>query len=128
MNLLLDTHALLWFAEEPERLSRRARTLIEDEDNVVLVSAVSAFEIATKYRLGKLPRSGVLAAGFEGEVKSRDFQLVAISATHGRLAGTLTADHRDPFDRLLAAQSIVEGVPLVSCDTALDAFALNRLW
>lgn len=128
MRLLLDTHVLVWFTEASPKLSKRCLDLIEDESNDVLVSAATAWEIATKHRLGKLPSCGYLAQAFEVEVERRQFQALPISAAHGRLAGAFMSDHKDPFDRILAAQAILEGVPLLSRDEALDSFPAQRIW
>ncbi len=128
MNLLLDTHALLWWFTDDERLSRTARQLIADTGNRVFVSAANAWEIATKQRLGKLP--GVPEAAFRyGELVAADgFEHLPITHRHSLYAGGFTATHRDPFDRMLAAQSDLERLPLVSRDPAFEAFGITTLW
>ena len=85
-------------------------------------------EIATKYRLGKLPEAYNLATNFESEIDAVRFRSLAITVSHGRLAGSLAIPHKDPFDRLLIAQAILEGMTLVSNEAAFDAFGVNRLW
>lgn len=128
MRLLLDTHALIWAAQAPEKLPPVARDAIEDERNNVYVSAVSALEIATKYRLGKLDVSPTLAEHFVEEVQSQGFLILPISAHHAQRAGLLSIPHRDPFDRLLIAQTLVEGLALVSNEAIFDDWHVLRLW
>ncbi len=128
MTALLDTHALLWWLAGDERLSPAARKLIDDPTNTILVSAASAWEITTKSRLGKLPNAAVLANDVGQAVDSQGFSKLDISFAHAERAGRLPGAHRDPFDRMLAAQAVEMDIPLVSCDTALDVFAVRRLW
>ena len=128
MRVLLDTHALLWAAFRKDLLSPRARKLIQSSTNEILVSAASAWEIATKYRLGKLPHAQVLVEDFIVKVTSAGYVLLSISTEHALRAGRLPADHKDPFDRMLAAQAIDEDLPLISNDQQLDAFGVRREW
>lgn len=128
MRLLLDTHALLWSAYDPRRLSARAAGLIRDSANEIAVSAVSAMEIATKYRVGKLSFAAPLARDFVGEMASRRFALLAIDCNHAQHAGSLPGTHRDPWDRLLAAQARIEGLALVSNDPRLARFGVETVW
>ena len=128
MRLLLDTHALLWWAHDDHRLGRRARDQIDTDGNERFVSAVSAMEITTKFRLGKLPSAYALAADFQSEVESRGFEPLAITVEHAAMAGNLAIPHKDPFDRLLIAQALNEGMTLVSNETVFDAFGVSRLW
>jgi PIN domain nuclease of toxin-antitoxin system len=128
LRLLLDTHALIWFFAGDERLPVGARNRIEDLDAVVLVSAVSAIEVTLKHRLGKLPQAGRLALDFEGVIERYGFVGLPISLAHAAAAGGLQIPHKDPFDRLLIAQSLLDGVPLVSNETAFDAFGVTRVW
>jgi len=128
MKLLLDTHALLWYLLGDGNLSRNARTAIDENANEVLVSAVSAMEISTKYRIGKLPEAGVIAGRLAETIVMRGFQALPISVEHGDVAGALDIDHRDPFDRLLIAQAQIEQALLVSNETLFDRFAVRRLW
>lgn len=128
MKLLLDTHALIWWLAGDETLSRTARDAISDEANSVAVSAASAMEIATKYRIGKLPGAALLAREFEAIVAAQGFQEIAISVTHARLAGEMNIAHKDPFDRFLIAQAQTEGMTLVSNEALFDDFAVQRLW
>lgn len=96
--------------------------------NTIFVSAVSAMEIATKYRLGKLPSAGPLALDFEGETSAVGFQPLSLTIHHAQTAGGLPFGHKDPFDRLLIAQAIIEGMALVSNEAAFDAFGVTRIW
>jgi PIN domain nuclease of toxin-antitoxin system len=128
MRVLLDTHALLWAAFRKDLLSARARKVVQSPTNEILVSAASAWEIATKYRLGKLPHAQVLVEDFIAKVTSAGYALLSISAEHALRAGRLPADHKDPFDRMLAAQAIHEDLPLVSNDQQLDVFGVRREW
>ena len=128
LRLLLDTHALIWWLAGDEALSRRARDAIADETNAVAVSAASAMEVATKFRLGKLPDAALLAQNFEAVVAEQGFDELAISVHHARLAGEMNIAHKDPFDRLLIAQALAEDMVLVSNEALFDGFAVKRLW
>ena len=128
MRLLLDTHALIWWLAGDEALSRQAREAIADEANTIAVSAASAMEVATKFRIGKLPGAAVLAKDFEAVVASQGFAELPISVRHARLAGEMNITHKDPFDRFLIAQAQAEGMVLVSNEALFDSFAVQRLW
>ena len=128
MRLLLDTHALLWWLDGDRRLTRRARTAIADEDNVIFISAASAWEITTKARLGKLPGADAVAGDVVGSVASQGFSSLDITLTHAQRAGRLPGAHRDPFDRMLIAQAQLEDLTLVSNEDVFDAYGVSRLW
>lgn len=128
MKLLLDTHALLWWLDGDERLSLTARSFIANENNVVLVSAVSAWEIATKVRIGKLPGAMEVAERFVEVVREQDFDLLSISAEHAKQAGLFPGEHRDPFDRMLIAQSQIENLALISNERLFEQFGVHRVW
>ncbi|MCH8213453.1 MAG: type II toxin-antitoxin system VapC family toxin [Proteobacteria bacterium] len=128
MRALLDTHALLWWLDGDERLSEPARAFIGDEDNVVLVSAASAWEIATKVRIGRLPGAVQVAAELGACLTSQGFTGLAITLDHGLRAGGLPGPHRDPFDRMLIAQAQAEDLALISNETVFDAYGVRRLW
>lgn len=128
MRVLLDTHALFWALRGDRQLSRAAAAVIGEPDTRLLVSAVSAYEICFKHRLGKLPEAAALAANFEGELAPLACEWLPISPAHALAAGKLDTAHRDPFDRLLIAQSLVERVPLISNDALFDGFGVERLW
>lgn len=128
MRLLLDTHALLWYLSGNPTLSRTTRDAIDEQINEAFVSAVSAMEITTKFRLGKLPEAHFLAADFETQVLGHGFDLLPITVAHAATAGSLAISHKDPFDRLLIAQAQREGLLLVSNETVFDGFGVRRLW
>lgn len=128
MRLLLDTHAFLWWLDGDRRLSRPARAAIADDRNVVLVSAASAWEIATKSRLGKLPGAADVAADIQGCVSRQRFDSLDITLRHAQRAGRLPGDHRDPFDRMLIAQAQIEDLPLVTNERLFDQYGITRLW
>lgn len=128
LKLILDTHALLWALGEPERLNRRAREAIEEPANVRLVSSASAWEIATKHRLGRLPGAEVILKAFSRHLRHLRARELPISSEHAILAGTYAHSHRDPFDRMLAAQCRIEGAVIVSADRAFDDLGTVRLW
>jgi PIN domain nuclease of toxin-antitoxin system len=128
VKVLLDTHALLWAVLSPSTLSRKASAVIADESNIILVSAASAWEIATKVRLGKLPGAETLEREFLDVVDDAGYTLLPIDAASALRAGRLTSEHRDPFDRILAAQALAQDIPILSTDTKLDTFGIRRLW
>lgn len=128
MRLLLDTHTLVWWWLDAVRLSESARDAITDEDNDVFVSPVSAWELATKARSGKWAEAVDAAARFETLVAKNGFESVPITVRHALLAGAYPHEHRDPFDRMLAAQCDCEGLTLVGCDAALASLGCRVLW
>ena len=128
MKYLLDTHALLWWWTDDSQLSATARACIQDETNIILISAASAWEIATKHRLGKLSQAGEAISRFNELVELDAFQHLPVSYLHALRACGLTTNHRDPFDRVLAAQSELEGAPLITCDSAFTAFRVQTIW
>ena len=128
MRLILDTHAFIrWLGDDPA-LSFTARDAIVDPGNEIMVSAASAMEVDTKDRLGRLPQAAPLAQDFEAIVKEEGFASLSIPLRHATLAGGLRIAHKDPFDRFVVAQSLVEGVALVSNEQVFDAFGVTRLW
>ena len=128
MRLLLDTHAFLWWIEGSSRLSARARRAIQDGGNSKFVSAASAWEITTKYRLGKLPEASELAPNVVDAIAGEDFEELPVSVEDGARAGALPELHRDPFDRMLIAQALGAGLILVSRETLFDRYGVQRLW
>ncbi len=128
MQLLLDTHALIWWLIGDSSLSAAAKDGIADADNEVFVSAASAWEIATKFRIGKLPQGVALVAKFPEALASQGFNGLPITLEHGRAAGSLPGPHRDPFDRMLIAQAIFSDFVLVSNETIFDVYGVRRLW
>jgi PIN domain nuclease of toxin-antitoxin system len=128
MKLLLDTHALIWWLAGNDALSHKAQTAIGDESNSVFVSAASAMEISTKFRIGKLPEATILARNFESILTDQGFVEMAITVRHARVAGEMNITHKDPFDRILIAQAQVEDMVLISNEALFDSFAVQRLW
>jgi len=129
VRLLLDTHALLWWFTDDERLTNTARQAIADEANEVFVSAASAWEIATKQRLGKLDGVPQAAERFAELVAANGFLQLPLSQSHGlRAGGGYRLAHRDPFDRMLAAQSELESLILVTRDPVFGEFGSRTLW
>jgi PIN domain nuclease of toxin-antitoxin system len=128
VRLLLDTHALLWWLAGDEALPASARKSIADERIDVLVSAASAWEIATKHRIGKLPGVGSVVADLDATIASQGFSGLPISLRHGQAAGSLPGPHRNPFDRMLIAQAMLEDLVLVSNELAFDVYGVKRLW
>lgn len=127
MRLLLDTSALIWWANDSPVLSRSARTAIMRAETV-FVSAITAMELATKLRIGKLPEAALLVEEFDRRCADESFVLLPLSHRHALFAGTIPADHKDPFDRMLAAQAIIEDLAIVASDPAFDALGARRLW
>jgi PIN domain nuclease of toxin-antitoxin system len=128
VRVLLDTHTLIWWAIDDPKLSRKARAILLSFDSEILVSAASAWEIATKVRLGKLPGAEIFAAEFPERVHKLGFQELAISIEHAQRAGLLPGDHKDPFDRMLVAQAQAENIPIVSNERIFDAYRVRRIW
>jgi PIN domain nuclease of toxin-antitoxin system len=128
MRFLLDTHILIWWMTENSRLSNHAHNLIQRRENTSIVSAVSAWEIATKVRLGRLPIAADLIQDFVEDLTRERIQIMAVTADHGIRAGSLPGPHKDPFDRMLIAQALSENIPIVSNDRALDGYGVSRLW
>ncbi len=128
MRLLLDTHAFIWWFEGSRRLSPPARRAIEDEDNDVLISAASAWEIATKHRLGKLPGVEALALDVAGAIARQGFEESLITVDDAVRAGGLPGPLQDPFDRMLIAQALSRDLALVSIEQLFDGYGVRRLW
>ena len=128
MRVLLDTHAFLWWMAGDPRLVESARRAIADNDNDVLISAASAWEIATKHRLAKLPEADALADDIRGCIADQGFDELAVSVADADRAGRLTGPHRDPFDRMLIAQAQARDLVLVSNEKAFDRYGVRRLW
>lgn len=128
MRFLLDTHTLLWAFNDSPSLSPRARKVIQAGSNDLLVSAVSAWEIATKARLGKLPSGDELIADLDGYLAQLRCEALPISLDHAVRAGRLPGEHRDPFDRMLIAQAQAENLSIISNDRIFDAYRVHRAW
>lgn len=128
MKFLLDTHTLLWWLFDDRRLSSAAHEVIAQPANEILVSAASAWEVATKHRLGKLTVATELVQDIESWVGRAGFATLPISLAHAQRAGGWPNPHRDPFDRMLAAQATIEEVPLVTQDPVFQSFGVRVLW
>ena len=128
MELLLDTHAFIWWVNGSERLQPRARRAIEDDTNVVFVSAASAWEIATKYRLGRLPGVDEIAPDIVGAIADQGFEGLPITVEEAVQAGGLPGTLSDPFDRMLIAQALSRNLVLISNETTFDRYGVRRMW
>jgi PIN domain nuclease of toxin-antitoxin system len=129
VRLLLDTHAFLWWVFGDSKLSRQARdALADDAANEAFVSAASAWEITTKFRMGKLDDAAAVARDVAVAIAAEGFLELPISVVHAQGAGDLGGRHRDPFDRMLIAQALAEDLTLISNERAFDAYGIKRLW
>jgi PIN domain nuclease of toxin-antitoxin system len=129
MRLLLDTHVLLWVVSDPARLAAAAAKQIRNPVNELFVSAITPFEITTKHRIGRLPDAGPIIAAYSDVLRTLGAKELAIASRHGLIAGQLSWDHRDPFDRILAAQSIIENIPLVTSDSIFGTLGgVRTVW
>jgi PIN domain nuclease of toxin-antitoxin system len=128
MKVLVDTHAWIWFAIGDSNLSAAARSIIEDPNNEKLISPASYWEIAIKISIGKFATSKPYDQFVQHAITGQGFSILPILPSHTLALISLPFHHRDPFDRLLVAQSLVEQIPLVSIDAKLDAYSIQRLW
>lgn len=127
LGLLLDSATLIWWALDNKRLSLAASLAIRSAECIV-VSSVTAMELATKLRIGKLPQVRPLVEGFTAHCAAEGFDLLPLSHEHALVGGMIPGEHRDPFDRMLAGQAIVEDLTIVTPDTAFDVLGARRLW
>ena len=128
VKLLLDTHALVWWVTGSDRLGAQAKTELTDRGNEVVLSAASAWEIATKTRLGRLSEGQTILIGLDRVVRELHLTELPITRQHASVAGSFTMSHRDPFDRMLAAQAATEGARLVTVDPAFADFPISVIW
>jgi PIN domain nuclease of toxin-antitoxin system len=128
VRALLDTHAFIWWNSNDPRVSSGARIVIEDTGNEIFVSAVTAFEIATKYALGRLPLPEPPREYALKRMWNHGFQALAIDLAHGLHVASLPLLHRDPFDRLLVAQSQLEELPILTSDARIAAYGVEVIW
>jgi PIN domain nuclease of toxin-antitoxin system len=128
VRLLIDTHALLWWLTDDPPLSRAPRKAMAETSNVLLVSAASAWEIATKVRHGRLPGAAELAADFQGFMRREGFTTLDITAEDSIRAGLRPGPLKDPFDRMLISQAQAEDVPVVTNERAFEAYDVRRVW
>lgn len=128
MNLLLDTHVFIWWTISPNRLSKKASELIANPQNILFMSLVSIWEMQIKAQLGKLSFDLPLADLIERQQEVNDLYLLPIELTHIYNLASLPNHHRDPFDRLLMAQALIENINLISIDKVFDQYPVNRIW
>jgi len=128
MKALLDTHALLWWLFDDPRLSENAKAVIADPESDIFVSAASAWEIATKYRIGKLPDAELAVENLAQVLRQERFQELSVTLQHALAAGLLPGPHRDPFDRMLLAQSQIEDLPVVTNDPVFAQYDCKVAW
>ena len=128
MKLLLDTHTLLWWLFDDPQLSESVRKAVATADNRILVSSASAWELATKYRIGKLPEAGNIVEKLPHYLRKERFEVLPISLEHALKAGLLPGPHRDPFDRMLMAQSEIEKIPVATIDPVFTQYGVRVVW
>lgn len=127
MKLLLDTHTFLWFINDEPRLSSAALTLLES-DHDIFVSMATLWEIAIKYSLGKLSLPTPYEEFVTHQILTNEFNVLSIQIAHLTIVAQLPFHHRDPFDRILVAQSMLEDLPILSADPLLDRYSIKRMW
>jgi PIN domain nuclease of toxin-antitoxin system len=127
MNLLLDTHVFLWFVNDHPKLSNHFKDLIEDDDNVSYLSMASLWEMSIKFNLGKLTLEPDYEEFVEREVITSRIKLLKIELEHLKINAALPFHHRDPFDRLIIAQAVVENLPIISVDSAFDKYSVTLI-
>ena len=128
MRLLMDTHSFLWFIGGSSKLSSNARQLIDDEKNEVFLSVGCLWEIAIKVNIGKLTLDTPFGTLIPQQLSLNRITLLDIAVTHAIALSNLPLHHRDPFDRLIVVQALVEQLPVVSIDTIFDSYGVTRLW
>ena len=128
MKYLLDTHAFLWWIGDDPALSERARSIIADGGNEIYLSAVSVWEIAIKSRAGRLDIAGEIETFVSRHVQENSFQPLPITLTHSAKVQSLSNHHRDPFDQMLVAQSMVEEMPVISVDKMIKSYDVEVVW
>jgi PIN domain nuclease of toxin-antitoxin system len=128
MNVLLDTQALLWFLLDDSRLSGSARERVVSTSTLIFVSPASLWEIAIKISLGKYTLPEPFLSFWERQMEINDFTFLPISIAQTAMIVSLPFHHRDPFDRLIIAQALVEGIPVVSSDSIFDRYGVERIW
>ena len=128
MRLLLDSHTLIWAVDDPAKLSPAALAALQDPDNELLLSAATVWEISIKVGLGKLTLNSTYRKWMDAAISSLGLRILPVTVEYADAQSSVTHHHRDPFDRLLAAQAIVEKMPLVSSDAIFDRYGVNRIW
>lgn len=128
MRLLLDRHTLIWLASQDDKLSDKAKELILDIENELFLSVASIWEMSIKASLGKLILQQPIAQIISEQVQSNGLQLINIETAHALAVASLPWHHRDPFDRLIIAQSQLENLTILGCDSVMDAYEVKRVW
>ncbi|GJG87895.1 twitching motility protein PilT [Gemmatimonadetes bacterium T265] len=128
LRILLDTHALVWNRAGSTKLSAAARAALDDPANEKFVSAATAWEVCTKFHLGKWPDVAALAEDFTRRIVAGGYTPLSVTTEHAQEAGALPQHHRDPFDRMLIAQALAERMPLVSNEALFDRYGVRRIW
>lgn len=128
MNILLDSHAFLWFVADDLKLSIDARTAIEDSTNRKWISIASLWEITIKVSIGKLNLADPVSEFLSREILCNKFSTLNVTMDHLAKLSVLPFNHRDPFDRLIVSQALQESFPVVSTDASLDAYGIDRIW
>ncbi len=128
MRVLLDSHTVIWAVDDPGRLGADATAVVEDGGNDLLISAATIWETSIKFGLGKLVLSDSFREWMSGAIRALDLAVLPIEIDYADTQCGLPNHHRDPFDRLLIAQAIVEDLPIVSADSAFDAYGVTRIW
>jgi PIN domain nuclease of toxin-antitoxin system len=128
VNILLDSHAFLWFVADDLKLSIDARTAIEDSTNRKWISIASLWEITIKVSIGKLNLADPVSEFLSREILCNKFSTLNVTMDHSAKLSVLPFNHRDPFDRLIVSQALLESFPVVSTDASLDAYGIDRIW
>jgi PIN domain nuclease of toxin-antitoxin system len=128
MKFLLDTHTFIWYVTNNQKLSLTAQQLINDGNNEILLSIVSIWEIAIKHSIGKLSFELPFEIFISQQLSVNNFDLLNIRVNHLNIVANLPLHHRDPFDRLIIAQALVEQIPVVGTDEVFDSYPIQRLW
>ena len=128
MKILLDSHVFVWFVLGDKRCGPYVRGLIDQRDAEAYVSAATAWELATKVRFGKWPEASAIVDRLDVIVRMHDFTSLPVTLEHGRVAGLFESAHKDPFDRMMAAQAQAENIPLITADPAFQSFPIETIW
>lgn len=128
MMFLIDTHTFIWYVTDNSRLSNQVLELINDENNQIFLSIASVWEMGIKHGLGKLTFNLLFETFITQQISINDFTVLDIKISHITAVTQLPLHHRDPFDRMLIAQAMVENIPIISADIIFDAYPIQRLW
>jgi PIN domain nuclease of toxin-antitoxin system len=128
MNFILDTHTLIWWLYSPNKILDVPRLIIADRANSIYVSVVSAYEVTNKYSLGKWPEVVALVTTFDSIISAQSFIPLDINLSHATVAGTFVSDHRDPFDRIIAAQALSIEATVITKDAQIAKLGARTLW